>query len=161
MSLESILLDTSFILRLLKRDDPLCENAEIYFRAFLNKQIPMFFSTISIAEYCVRGSYNELPMRNLQVLPFNTHHAIKAGEFMSEIFRVRETQRAELSNRAVVINDTKLFAQADSESFISHYITSDSKSAKVYNLLANVIPIRFTFIDLKTPPGEFFGEFIF
>jgi len=32
-------------------------------------------STISIAEYCVRGSLDELPLMNVQIIPFNLDHA--------------------------------------------------------------------------------------
>lgn len=57
---NSVLLDTSFFLRLLTTSDPLSENADGYFRYFLSEGMPMFISTISVAEYCVKGTVDEL-----------------------------------------------------------------------------------------------------
>lgn len=37
-------------------------------------------STISIAEYCVGGDVHELPLRNLQIVPFNFDHSKRTGE---------------------------------------------------------------------------------
>jgi len=71
MTHRSVLLDTSFFLRFLNDADPLFKNADGYFRYFIQQEIAMVISTISIAEYCVGGDINELPLRNLQILPFN------------------------------------------------------------------------------------------
>jgi len=57
---HSVLLDTSFLIRLLNPDSELHENAKGYFKYFLDKDIVMKVSTISIAEYCVRGSIDDL-----------------------------------------------------------------------------------------------------
>ena len=70
MTSNSVLLDTSFFLRFLNDADPLFRNADGYFRYFLHKEITMMISTISIAEYCVGGDINELPLRNLQIVDF-------------------------------------------------------------------------------------------
>lgn len=58
---KSVLLDTSFFLRFLDDSDPLFKNADIYFRYFIQNEITMMISTISIAEYCVHGNIHELP----------------------------------------------------------------------------------------------------
>ena len=65
MTHKAVLLDTSFFLRFLNDSDPLFENADGYFRYFLQKEITMMISTIIIAEYCVGGDVHELPLRNL------------------------------------------------------------------------------------------------
>lgn len=65
---EGVLLDTSFFLRFLNEKDELFENADKYYRYFLQKGIKLFISTISIAEYCVGGTVEELPLKNLIVL---------------------------------------------------------------------------------------------
>lgn len=59
---HSVLLDTSFFIRLLNDEDPLHSNARGYFKYFLEKEIVLKISTISIAEYCVRGKIDELPL---------------------------------------------------------------------------------------------------
>ena len=109
--INSLLLDTSFFIRLLNKAEALHENAKEYFKYFLQKKIILKCSTISIAEYCVKGKYSELPLRNLQILPFNFNHAVRAGELMA-ILKSNKTVPA-TAGRAVVINDIKLFAQAD------------------------------------------------
>lgn len=65
---HSVLLDTSFFIRLLNENDGLHSNVLGYFKYFLEKDIILKCSTISIAEYCVRGSFDELPWRNLHFL---------------------------------------------------------------------------------------------
>jgi hypothetical protein len=107
---HSVLLDTSFFIRLLNENDSLHSNALGYFKYFLEKDITLKCSTISIAEYCVRGSFDELPWRNLQVVPFNFNHGVKAGEFAKIIFT--EKNKIDLNNRNIIPNDSKLFAQA-------------------------------------------------
>ena len=61
---KSVLLDTSFFLRFLNVEDPLFNNADQYFRYFIDNEINLMISTISIAEYCVGGDIHELPLRN-------------------------------------------------------------------------------------------------
>ncbi len=63
---NSVLLDTSFFIRLLYPEDRLHQNAVDYFQYFLNNDISLKVSTISIAEYCVRGAIDELPLKNIQ-----------------------------------------------------------------------------------------------
>ena len=53
---KAVLLDTSFFLRFLNDDSPLFKNADGYYRYFLQNDIKMNISTISIAEYCVGGN---------------------------------------------------------------------------------------------------------
>jgi len=52
---HSVLLDTSFFIRLLNDEDELHENALSYYKYFLENDIVLKVSTISIAENCVFG----------------------------------------------------------------------------------------------------------
>jgi len=117
----------------------------------------MLISTISIAEYCVGGDISELPLKNLQILPFNLNHAKRAGEFAKIVFEAKGKNKINLEKRNIIPNDTKLFAQADCEKSIEFYLSSDSESLKIYNLLKQKTSIKFQFIDLKTPYNETFG----
>ncbi|OGX91591.1 hypothetical protein [Hymenobacter coccineus] len=153
---KSVLLETSFFIRLLNPSDPLARQAEGYFRYFQQEQYPMLISTVSIAEFCVLGALDQLPLKNLRVLPFNVVHAVRAGEFAAAVFASKG--RNLLLNRNIIPNDTKLFAQADSEASIGYYLTSDSESGKVHTLLRQTGQNpRFQFVDLKTPHTEVFG----
>ena len=155
MKRSAVLLDTSFFIRFLNDADFLYKKADDYFRYFLQKEISMIISTISVAEYCVGGDIQELPLRNLQILPFNLNHSKRTGEFARIVFRNKG--KIKLNERNIIPNDTKLFAQADSEVHIDYYLSSDTESLKIYNLLKQEANPRFQFIDLKTPYHEIFG----
>ena len=152
---KSILLDTSFFIRFLNDSDSLYTNADGYYRYFMEKEIIMMISTISIAEYCVGGDVHELPLRNLQIVPFNLNHAKRTGEFAKIVFR--EKGKLKLRERNIIPNDTKLFAQADSEKTVDYYLSSDTESLKIYNLLSKTRNVDFQFIDLHKPYHEIFG----
>jgi predicted nucleic acid-binding protein len=155
MTPKAVLLDTSFFLRFLDEDSPLFKNADGYFRYFLEKEIAMMISTISIAEYCVGGTVSELPLKNLQIIPFNLDHAKKTGEFAKIVFQNKG--KLKLKERNIIPNDTKLFAQADCEKSIEFYLSSDLESLKIYNLLKQEMTPKFQFIDLNVPFSETFG----
>lgn len=152
---KAVLLDTSFFIRFLNDSDPLFKNADGYFRYFLQKEITMMISTISIAEYCVGGDVHELPLRNLQIVPFNLDHSKRTGEFAKIVFQNKG--KLKLKERNIIPNDTKLFAQADCEKSVEFYLSSDTESQKIYNLLKQETSPKFQFIDLNTPYNETFG----
>jgi len=152
---KSVLLDTSFFLRLMKIDDPLSVNAAGYFKYFLEKEIPILISTISIAEYCVKGAVEELPMRLLQVIPFNIQHAKRAAEFARIAFENKGA--LSLPERKIIPNDTKLFAQADTEVSIAYYLTSDVESIKIFKLLKEKDMPKFQLISLYDKHTSVFG----
>ena len=155
MTHKAVLLDTSFFLRFLNDIDPLFKNADGYFRYFLQKEITMMISTISIAEYCVGGDVHELPLRNLQIVPFNLDHSKRTGEFAKIVFQNKG--KLKLKERNIIPNDTKLFAQADCEKAVEFYLSSDIESNKIYKLLRQETSPKFQFIDLNTPHNEIFG----
>lgn len=157
MTHKAVLLDTSFFIRFLNENTPLFKNADGYFRYFLQKEITMMISTISIAEYCVGGDVHELPLRNLQIVPFNFDHSKRAGEFSRIAFHAKRNGKISVTNRNIIPNDTKLFAQADCEKVIEFYLSSDNESLKIYNLIRQQIAPKFQFIDLSTPYNETFG----
>lgn len=155
MNHKGVLCDTSFFIRLLDKTSDLHNHARGYFKYFTENDYKLLISTISIAEYCVRGDVNDLPLRNLQILPFNLSHSKRTGELAKIVFDNRGL--LSVSERRIIPNDTKLFAQADSESSIEFYISSDSESKKIYSLLQKQASIKFDFIDLKFPFDEKFG----
>jgi len=155
MTHNAVLLDTSFFLRFLNDNDPLFKNADGYFRYFLEKDIVMMISTVSIAEYCVGGDVHELPLKNLQIVPFNLDHAKRTGDFAKIIFQHKN--KLQLKERNIIPNDTKLFAQADTEKAVELYLSSDSESFKIYKLLKEYTNPKFQFIDLNIPHSQTFG----
>jgi predicted nucleic acid-binding protein len=163
MALESVrgvLVDTSFVIRLLKPDDPLNANAKSWFRELLDRKVPMFLSTIVIAEWCVKGAFEELPVRNMRVLPFNVDHARRAGPFTGALLKAREQGASE--ERAVVLNDVKLLAQAEATSAISHVLTKDGGYAKrIVRLGAEGHVLTTRVLDLNVPMADVLGRLDF
>ena len=155
MKLKGIFCDTSFFIRLLDKNDALHANAKGYFKYFTENDFQLAVSTIAIAEYCVGGDIHELPLRNLQIVPFNLEHSKRTGEFAKIVFQNKG--KLKLKERNIIPNDTKLFAQADCEKIIEFYLSSDTESLKIYNLLKQETKPKFQFIDLNVPYNETFG----
>ncbi|MFZ2325180.1 MAG: PIN domain-containing protein [Ignavibacteriaceae bacterium] len=155
MDSKCILLDTSFFIRLLNENDSLHQNTLDYYKFFLEKQFTLKCSTISISEYCVRGLLEELPLKDIQILPFNINHAQKAGEFARIIFENKG--KLETEKRNIIPNDTNLFAQAEVENDITSFATSDEECIKIYNLLKQSHNLKFDTINIRQPFNENFG----
>lgn len=153
----SVLLDTSFFIRLLNDEDTLHENAKGYFKYFLDNDIIMKISTISIAEYCVFGRIEELPLKNVFLVPFNLNHAEKAGAFASIIFSEKNISKESLHPRAIIPNDSKLFAQADIDNSITYFVTRDRRSQNTFRLLKNKTNPKIEIIDISVPHDQAFG----
>lgn len=123
--MNSVLLDTSFCIRLLKKDEPLHQNAIDYFQYFLEQKIELYISTIAIAEYSVKDDPNNLPLKMMKIIPFDFFDGKTAGEFHSILLESRNKARD--IDRNVVRDDCKLIAQLFNRK-IEGYITKDRKS---------------------------------
>lgn len=154
---HSVLLDTSFFIRLLKDEDPLHLNAVGYYRYFLENEIILKVSTISIAEYCVLGKIEDFPLKNIQIVPFNLKEAERTGEFAKILFRENKISEESLYPRAIIPNDSKLFAQADFDKTITHFVTSDVRSKNTLALLKKGTKPKFEIISIDIPFTETFG----
>lgn len=153
----SVILDTSFMIRLLNESDRLHPNALGYFRYFLEQDIPMYFSTISVAEYCVRGDFLDLPFRNIRILPFNIFHAKEAGRFANSLFAAKTNGLIEIPDRLIIPNDSKIFAQGSVEKDIRYFVTADVKSKKVIDMLRIKCAADIEHLDINIPYTAQFG----
>lgn len=88
---HSVLFNTSFFIRLLNDEDSLHQNALGYYRYYLENEIVLKVSTISIAENCVIGKLTDLPLMNIQIVPFNLNHATQTGVFANAIFAANQS----------------------------------------------------------------------
>lgn len=144
-----MLLDTSFFMHLLDPDKQWYQQAHSYMRCFMESNWTMYLSTIALAEWCVRGNMHQLPLENLQILPFAVSHAERAGIFTSIALQNRSNESGQ---RTLVKNDTKLFAQADEKKDITHYLFSDEKSEKLFQqIVRSGYQPRFRFTSLCLP----------
>lgn len=156
-AITGVLLDTSFIIRLLKEDDPLHPNAKAWFKELLDRGVPMYLSTVAVAEYCVKGAFDELPVRNLRLLPFNVDHARVAGTYSSVLLARREAGGSE--ERSVVLNDVKLLAQCERTDGISHILTKDGGyAARIAQLREAGHTVHSQVLDLNVPMAEVLGR---
>lgn len=153
----SVLLDTSFLIRLLSKNDHLHQNAEDYYRYFLEKEIPMYISTITVAEYCVNGDISELPLRSVRIIPFNIQHAPIAGGFANILYSARKTNDISVDNRLIIPNDVKLFAQAECTPDVKYFVTSDTKSSKLIDKISEKNVVSFEHMDIHEPYTLNFG----
>lgn len=153
---KAALLDTSFFLRLLDEGDPLCRNAEGYYRYFLEQEIPIMISTIATGEFCVKGSLDELPLKDLQILPYNLNHSVEAGRFANILFEKRNTGKLDV-DRIIIPNDVKMFAQANVEEKIGYYLTSDTSSESLIVALSGELTLNFEFINIRIRYTDRFG----
>lgn len=152
-----VLCDTSYFIRLAKPSEALHVAAHEYLKFFVEGGHQLYVSTIALAEYAVRDSISNLPLRYFRVLPFNFDHAHRAGEFARAVFEARKNLDVTVDQRAIIPNDTKLFAQADVVPAITHYLTADQQCQKVYDLLKPTINPKFQFTHLSTPWHQTFG----
>ena len=159
-AVHGVLVDTSFLIRLLKPDDPLHANARDWFKELLARKVPMYLSTIVVAEWCVKGAFDELPVRNLRMLPFNVDHARRAGPLTVVLLRVRD--KGEPDERNIVLNDMKLLAQAEATAGISHILTKDGGYAKrIARLRAEGQVVATQVLDLNVPMAHVLGRLDF
>ena len=123
--MNSVLLDTSFLISF---SDPTRTNHAVamqYYRECVRREIPMYLSTVVISEFQVKQAINDLPLRNFVVLPFNIDHAMKCG------LNIRNMARDPEDDRVRVKDDFKLLAQCDCEA-ISHLISEDASTLAKY-----------------------------
>lgn len=153
-----ILCDTGFLIRLNQPQDELHTNARGYLKYLLAGGHRLYVSTIALAEYAVRDKIENLPMKYFRVLPFNIDHAQKAGEIAYTVFSKRDQIPAEITQRVIIPNDSKMFAQAEATTAITHYLTADQKCEVVYRLVQSTAPMRFQILSLRTPHHLAFGE---
>lgn len=123
--MNSVLLDTSFLISFSDPARPHHAAAQSYYRECVRRQVPLYLSTIVISEFQVKQAINDLPLRNFVVLPFNVDHAMKCGLIIRNMARDPEDDRVRVKD------DFKLMAQCDCES-ISHLISEDSSTLAKY-----------------------------
>ncbi len=123
--MNSVLLDTSFLISFADPARPHHDAALAYYRECVRRQVTMYLSTVVISEFQVKQAINDLPLRNFMVLPFNIDHAMRCG------LMIRSMARDQEDDRVRVKDDFKLVAQCDCES-ISHLLTEDASTLAKY-----------------------------
>jgi len=108
LGISSVMLDTSFCIRLMDKNDALHQNALDYFKHFIIEKISMHVSSIVIAEYAVGDDPANLPLNNLQIESFDFMDGKTAGNFHKEI--KGNLANIQGYNRRIIANDVKILA---------------------------------------------------
>ncbi|MCJ7448787.1 MAG: hypothetical protein MUO72_13955 [Bacteroidales bacterium] len=154
--MNSVLLDTSFCIRLLKKDEPLHQNVIDYFQYFLEQKTELYISTIAIAEYSVKDDPNNLPLKMMKIIPFDFFDGKTAGEFHSIL--LEQKNKVQDIDRNVVKDDCKLIAQIFNRK-IEGYITKDHKSfGQIIKPIAETKGFSIELLDLSISLQEFKRE---
>lgn len=156
LGINSVMLDTSFCIRLMDKTDSLHQNALEYYKYFLEEKITIHVSTIVIAEYAVVDDPANLPLNNFQIESFDFMDAKSSGLFHSHL---KGSQvNIEGYNRRLIINDIKILAQIQTKK-IEGIISKDLKSLKQYVtplIDANYLQVKF--IDLNITLTQTLGK---
>lgn len=155
--IESVLLDSSFCIRLLKAEDEFHQNAIDYFEYFLENSIEMYLSTIVVSEYAAGDDPdNLLSLNAFRLLEFDYEDAKFAGQFSSTLRGLGKF--GDFGERRVVINDIKLFSQIHNRA-IDAFVTKDRKAlTKIIEPLSGSHNLNFKFIDLSVPLKDRLGR---
>lgn len=148
--------DTGFMIRLLDKTSNLHENALGYFRYFLENDFLIRMSTIAVAEFCVKDQIEHLPLQQILLSPFNAIHASRTGECARILYSAKAKGVLEVNARVLIQNDVKLLVQAECES-AEYYLTSDSRSKRMYDVLKENNKLSFDFTDIHIPFSAKFG----
>ena len=126
--IKSVLLDSSFCIRLLKPDDDFHQNVQDYFEYFSAHQIEMVLSSIVVSEYAAGDDPDSLlKLGNFRLLEFDYKDAKTSGGFFAKLKGDKGLR--EYEPRKVIINDLKLLGQIHNRE-IDAFITKDKKLLK-------------------------------
>lgn len=155
--IKKIFLDTSFFICLFNPKDEHHQHAQTYFRRFRNEGVEMFLSTLAVTEYGVGGNIDFLPYNFLRLLPYNIDHARLAASMAKTTLDGKKKWVKENEKGVTVPTDIKLIAQAE-VSGSDLYVAKNKSCEKVFSFLKKEGLASFRYLDLSTPPNEFFNE---
>ena len=155
-----ISLDTSFIIRLLTNQDPLHDKALAWYNELLERGQVLVVPVDVIGEYVVRGSKDDLPFRDIRLLPYNLEEALLAGKCAKHLFDKRRQGELTPSQRMVIPNDVKIFATTQAAG-ANAILTADVESKTIHAALRDAGLISFDWWFVGNPLGDYIGELPF
>lgn len=119
--MNSVLLDSSFLIALSNDARSEHQTAQRYFFEFMERRVQMYLSTIVISEYETRQRITDLGLHNFHIVPFNIDDAITAAQVFSTMHRTR----VKSDSRVAVSADAKILGQCINAG-IEVFATSDT-----------------------------------
>lgn len=122
-----VLFDTCTLVHLFKADSDLHPCAERVFEACQQNNFRVYLSTLTVAEYCVKG--NPEPLLNkffFKIIPYDERAALTAAEY-SKITLADAALRTSENGRNVIKVDTQILAHA-AASEMDYVVTADANT---------------------------------
>jgi len=143
---NAALVDTSFLISLVNKNRPCHEVAKHYYKYCLENQITLLLPTVVVAEFAIKQSPDDLPLRNFQVLPFVYRDAKRCADLNVSYYR---TKLGSTGQRDAVKDDFKIIAQAE-ELKAKYLLTEDENTLKhYYDQLRSDNKIGFSLISIQ------------
>lgn len=139
--MAGVIFDTSALIQLAAPSKPFHLAAREYYDACLANSIPMYLSAIAVGEFQIKQPITDLPLQNFRQIGYETNHAIQAARLYNLNQRYNTALTASLNapedTRRIIINDLKIFAQAE-EDVIPYVLTGDRRTlARMVTRLRN------------------------
>ena len=125
--MPNVILDTGYLISLVNKERPEHEAAKAYYKYFLENEFTLMVPTIVVSEFSIKQPFDDLPLHNFTILPFNYGDAITCGDLNAFYYR----KKLKAGQRDAVKDDFKIIAQAK-EQDVSFLITEDANSMKPY-----------------------------
>ena len=94
-------------------------------------------------------------MQDTRTIIYDAYHAKIAGNLAAILFSERIKKQLDVTERIIIPNDVKIFAQAEANKDISHCITSDRDFKTIYeSLKKNKKLPRLNILDSSKPFNE-------
>lgn len=126
MTARPIMLDTSFLIAYADPGRAHHAAARQYFREAIRLQLPMFLSTLVVAEFERKQSLSTLGLGNFRVMPFNFDDGQEAAR-LAEALSPKDSD----DDRVCLAADVKIMAQAKRAGAVV-ILTEDHKSMAKY-----------------------------
>ncbi len=142
--MPNVILDTGYLISLFNKERPEHEAAKAYYKHFLENEFTLMVPTIVVSEFSTKQPFDQLPLHNFTILPFNYGDAVSCGDLNAFYYR----KQLKVGQRDAVKDDFKIIAQAK-EQDVAYLITEDARSMKPYceelkkegKIAFNVIPL--------------------
>jgi hypothetical protein len=148
--IESVLLDTSFLISLANPKFGNHKNAKAYMKTFIHRDIEMYLSSIVLSEFTAGQPLEDIPtdfLDCLNYIPFTIIDGNFAGRF------VMKKGNLDGSDRSRVKDDFKIMAQLKNNS-IDAFITGDERDAKkIFSFCKEHFYFQSKYVSLNQPPS--------
>lgn len=142
---RAVVVGTSFLICLVSESRPSHATALAYYRYFLDSDIAMLLPTVVVAEFAIKQSPEDLPLRNFVIEPFNYETAVTCATLNAAEQRERLSGKGQ---RDAVKDDFKIIAHAV-QSHADYVITDDRDTmAKYCDRLREQAVVTFKIVPL-------------